>query len=136
LGLDNRVDMPGHLPRQEMERRFAAAWVQVVPSRWPEPFGLVAAEGLMRGTPVVASDTGGLSEIVDHGRTGFLVPPGDPQALAGALEHLLVNRQQAEEIGAAGRQVALERYGQTAYVNAILQIYQEILQDQGGDRTS
>ena len=68
-----------------MERRFAPAWVQSVPSTWSEPFGNVALEAMMRGIAVVSSDCGGLPELVRDGETGFLVPPGDEKALAAAL---------------------------------------------------
>ncbi|UCF68246.1 MAG: glycosyltransferase, partial [Acidobacteriota bacterium] len=84
LGLTEQVTMPGQLAREPLQRAFAGAWVQAVPSRWAEPFGMVAAEAMMRGTPVVASDAGGLREIVWEGRTGFLVPPGDAPGLAEA----------------------------------------------------
>ena len=60
-----------------MEARFESAWVQIVPSIWEEPFGLAAAEAMMRGTAVIASRTGGLAEIVQDDLCGFLVPPGD-----------------------------------------------------------
>lgn len=57
----------------------------VVPSLWPEPFGLVALEAQRLGTPVVASRVGGLAELVDDGKTGILVPPGDVQALVNGI---------------------------------------------------
>ncbi|MCS6859687.1 MAG: glycosyltransferase family 4 protein [Abditibacteriales bacterium] len=88
-GLSAQVSLLGHLSRADVERHFATAWVQVVPSRWAEPFGLVAAEAMMRGTAVIASSSGGLAEIVRDGQTGFLVPPGNAAALAEALARLL-----------------------------------------------
>src|SRR5581483_3113158 len=91
LQLTSSVTVLGHLSREEMERQFAGAWVQVVPSRWEEPFGLVAAEGSMRGTAVIASDTGGLAEIVRHNETGILFPPGNIAALSEAIYSLLAD---------------------------------------------
>ena len=61
----------------------------VVPSVWPEPFGLAALEAAAAGKPVIASDTGGLRDIVVRGETGLLVPPGDREALRAALGRLV-----------------------------------------------
>jgi len=126
LGLSSHVSMLGHLPRPELERRFDAAWVQVVPSRYAEPFGLVAAEAMMRGTAVVASRAGELPEIVRDGWTGLLVPPEDPDALAGALLRLLRDHDQAERMGRGGREVALARFTEAAHVDRMLELYRTV----------
>jgi glycosyltransferase involved in cell wall biosynthesis len=81
--------------------------VQAVPSRWEEPFGLVAAEAMMRGTAVVASENGGLAEQVEPGATGYLAPAGDAGALARALERVVRARDLAERMGASARVRAL-----------------------------
>jgi len=129
LDLSSSVSMLGYLSREEMELYFAAAWVQVVPSRWAEPFGLVAAEAMMRGTAVVASATGGLVEIVRDGQTGFLVPPGDIDALTEALLHLLRDRELAERMGGIGREVALAHFSQAICVDRFIQLYQTLCQN-------
>ena len=82
---------------------YQGADIAVVPSLWREPFGLVAVEAMAAGLPVVASDTGGLSDIVRPGQTGLLVPPGDAAALAAALETLLDDAALRARMGAAGR---------------------------------
>ncbi len=132
LQLSSQVSVLGHLLREEVERACAAAWMQAVPSRWAEPFGLVAAEAMMRGTAVVASDSGGLAEIVQDDRTGLLVPPGDAQALAQALVRLLQDRELAERMGSAGREVALACLSEAVYVDRLVQFYQGLCQ-KGGD---
>lgn len=126
LRLSLSIQMTGHLTRLEMESRFAKAWVQAVPSRWTEPFGIVAAEAMMRGTAVVASDSGGLTEIVQDGQTGLLVPTDDTDALAEALVCLLRNRELAERMGRAGRSVALAHYSEETFVDRFIQIYQTL----------
>jgi len=126
LGLSSHVTMLGHLSRPEVERAFDKAWVQAVPSRWAEPFGIVAAEAMMRGTAVVASTSGGLNEIIQHGRTSFLVPPGDIGALAEALLLLLQDRALAEQMGKAGREVALAQFNEETYVDKFVQFYQSL----------
>jgi glycosyltransferase involved in cell wall biosynthesis len=126
LGLTGRVSLLGHVCRPEMERCFAAAWVQAVPAQWEEPFGNTAAEALMRGTAVVASATGGLAELVQDGETGLLVPPGNPAALAGALLRLLRDRDGAERMGRAGRRFALTHLNEATYLDRLLQLYQAL----------
>jgi glycosyltransferase involved in cell wall biosynthesis len=126
LGMDDRVEMTGPLPHDVLERRFEGSWVQAVPSRWEEPFGIVAAEAMMRGTAVVASATGGLNEVVGDG-CGLLVPPGDVDALTSALVRVLAARELAESLGSAGRRRALERFSLPQFVEANLSLYRDLL---------
>jgi glycosyltransferase involved in cell wall biosynthesis len=107
LGLQARVTLCGHVPRPALDARLATAWVQAVPSRYPEPAANVVAEAMMRGTAVVGTNLGGTTETVREGVTGFLVPPGDPPSLAARLLDVLTDRAGAERMGAAARQVAL-----------------------------
>jgi glycosyltransferase involved in cell wall biosynthesis len=127
LGIASSVTFTGHIPRAEMERLFAGAWVQVVPSRWVEPFGNVAAEGMMRGTAVVASRTGGFPEFIKDGENGFLVPRGDAKELAATLNRLMADRNLAERIGRAGRKFALSNLTIERCVDKILGVYEQIL---------
>jgi len=127
LGIEEQVRFLGHLPARELDAALSPAWVQVVPSLWHEPFGLVAPEAMMRGTAVVGTAAGGLLESVVDGRTGLLVPPGDSGALAAALVRILASRETAESMGAAGRRRAIERFGESAFVDAFLEIYAELL---------
>ncbi|MEM9768237.1 MAG: glycosyltransferase, partial [Cyanobacteria bacterium P01_D01_bin.71] len=126
-GLSDVVTLPGHLPRAEMEQRFNQAWVQVVPSRWAEPFGMVAAEAMMRGTAVIASAAGGLMEVVQNGQTGLLVPPEAVDALAQALLTLLSDRPLAERMGQAGRTVAQANFSATVFVDKFIHQYETLL---------
>jgi glycosyltransferase involved in cell wall biosynthesis len=126
LGVLDSVELTGPLQREEMERRFEGAWVQAVPSLWEEPFGNVAVEAMMRGTAVVASASGGLTEIVDE-RSGMLVPPGDPGLLADALVRILSAPELAESLGAAGRAIAIERFSEQRFVEANLSMYRALI---------
>lgn len=123
----------GHLDRDAMERALAPAWVHAVPSTWDEPFGLVAAEALMRGTAVVVSAGGGLVDIVDDGETGWHVPPSDAEALAQALLRVLGDRAVAERMGARGRAVALAQYTQDVYVDRFARLYAELVDPSATD---
>jgi glycosyltransferase involved in cell wall biosynthesis len=126
LAIAPRVRFVGHLARRELESLLDGAWVQAVPSLWAEPFGLVGAEAMMRGTAVVASDTGGLTEFIRDGETGLLVPPGDVEALAGALGGLLLEPGRAERVGAAGRADALAHLDSEHFVDQFVRIYEEL----------
>lgn len=127
LGLADRVEMTGMLPPEETQRRLAGAWVQAVPSRWSEPFGMVATEAMMRGTAVVASDTGGLPEIVEHGRTGLLVPPGDAERLAAALLGLLQDPGKADRMGRDGRERAVAKFSVEAHIDRFIATYRAVV---------
>lgn len=127
LGLGDQVEWRGHLERPEMERAMAPVWVQAVPSVWEEPFGMVAAEAMMRGTAVVASRSGGLTEFVHDGETGYTVPPGDVGALAEALTGVLGDRDRAERLGAAARRFALAELGEDRFTDRVVALYERIV---------
>ncbi len=80
-----------------------------MPSRL-EPFGLVATEAMAAGVPLVASTAGGLAEIVDDGRTGFLVPPDDVPGFARAVTGLLLDPALARRVAAAARTEVVARF--------------------------
>lgn len=109
-GLVERVHFTGHRAHRDAEAVLERAWIQVVPSRWAEPFGLVAVEAMMRGTAVVASAMGGLAEIVEHEQTGLLVPVGNVSALADAIQRATRDRELVERWGRAARERALQLY--------------------------
>lgn len=136
LRLGASVAWLGHVPSADAEQRLKPSWVQVVPSLWAEPFGLVATEAMIRGTAVVASAAGGLAKIVRHGQTGLSVPPGDIAALADALLQLLSDRVRAEELGCAGRKLALDQFTLSAHVDRFVQLYQMLVQPEEGARVS
>jgi glycosyltransferase involved in cell wall biosynthesis len=131
LGVTSAVEMLGHVSRDELQRRLSTAWVQAVPGRWEEPFGMVTAEAMMRGTAVVASASGGTVEIVQDGVTGLLVSPGDTAALAAALGSLLRDRVLAERMGAAGREIALQRFSESISVERFVTLYERLLSEAG-----
>ncbi len=131
LNLTNHVQMLGFIPPENLSNTLANAWVQVVPSLWAEPFGMVAAEAMMRGVPVIASQTGGLQEIVQDGVTGLFIPPGDELALSTALIQLLSNRDLVSKMGVSARQVALSKFTAEIMADKFLEIYQQLNQQTG-----
>ena len=101
-----RIDRLDHASVVEAFRRCAIA---VVPSVWPEPFGLVALEAMAMGRPVIASRAGGLPDIVADGESGLLVRPGDEEDLRQALALLMADGGLRARLGAAGLR-RLEQY--------------------------
>ena len=100
---DPNIFVAHNVPGLEVMAAWMRASIAVVPSVWAEPFGLVAVEAMLAGRPVVASDTGGLRDIVEHGTSGLLVPPGDAGALAEAMDRLLGDPALQRRMGEAGR---------------------------------
>ncbi|HEX7292581.1 MAG TPA: glycosyltransferase family 4 protein [Conexibacter sp.] len=104
-----RAKLLGPLPRERLPVAYAAADALVLPSiptpRFREPWGLVCNEALHQGTPVIATTAVGAvaGGLVRDGETGLVVAPGDPDALARALERLLADAALRERLGAAGR---------------------------------
>lgn len=97
----------------------------VMPSRWPEPFGLVALQAAQMGRPVIASAIGGLPEIVDHGTTGLLVESCNEIALADAIEMVVSNEETARRLGAAARKRAIDVFDFDALASAYERVYTE-----------
>jgi glycosyltransferase involved in cell wall biosynthesis len=127
LNLMEKILFTGYLSQPEMEKRFESAWIQVIPSRCLEACPLTAMEAMMRGTAVVASDIGGLGEIIRASGTGVLVPPGDPDALARVILHLIDDRQRCGQMGMAGRRFALKSFSIELFTEKIISIYRSCL---------
>jgi glycosyltransferase involved in cell wall biosynthesis len=103
LGLSGNTVFPGRLDHTQLPFYYAAADVCIVPSHY-EPFGLVAIEAMASGTPVVASDVGGLQFTVVPEETGLLAPAQNEAAFAAAIHRILVNPAWREQLGRAARQ--------------------------------
>lgn len=126
LGLGQSVSIAGFRPHEEVERIFREAWAVAIPSIWEEPFGQVAIEAMINGVAVVASGSGGLGGIVRDGQTGFLVRPGDADALAAALLQLLGDRELARRMGRAGHELAVAEFSEAKMVDQFVGLYRSI----------
>ena len=109
LRVADRTTFLGWVANKDLPRYFQGCVVSVIPSL-EEGFGIPAAEAMGCDAPVVATDAGGLPEVVANGVTGFVVPKGDAMALAQAIDRLLGDAQLRLQMGEAGRQRALERF--------------------------
>lgn len=125
LALEQVTVFTGQVSQQDLPAYYAAADVCVVPSYY-EPFGLVAIEAMAAGTPVVASDVGGLRHTVVHNKTGLLVSPCNPNALAVAIWELLSQPGLRQSCGEAGRKWVGARFSSEAVAEQIHGLYQSL----------
>lgn len=128
LGITDRVRWLGAMPQPALAEHYRRAAVLVVPSR-EEGLGLVGVEAMLCGTPVVAFDSGGLRDVVQHERTGLLVPEGDVAALTAALAGLLEPgaAERRAQLGEAARLYALGTFAPASVAHRYAAIYREAL---------
>lgn len=124
LGLGEVVHL--HAPTDDAAGALVAADVVAVSSIW-EGSPLVVAEALELGRPVVATAVGAIPDLVLDGKTGRLVEPSDPGALAAGIRSLLDDREAAAEMGEAGRQRVLERLDRDRLVAEVAAVYERVL---------
>jgi glycosyltransferase involved in cell wall biosynthesis len=125
LGLGDRLRLLGF--RDDLDALYGAADVVCVPSTRPEPLGLVAMEAAAAAKCVVASDTGGLPEILRDGETGRLVAPGSPAALAAALDELAGDPARRRALGAAAAEDVRARFSTVRLLERTQALYDELL---------
>jgi D-inositol-3-phosphate glycosyltransferase len=133
-GVAPLVRFVGAQPHADLPALYAAADLFVMPSHY-ESFGMAALEALACGTPVVASDVGGLRILIEHGRSGALVPPADAAALAAQLDTLLHDEEQRATL----RGGSLERaaaYGWAHIAARLEALYQEQIRAFAGAPTA
>jgi D-inositol-3-phosphate glycosyltransferase len=127
LGLSDITSFPGGLSRDILPAYYAAADVCAVPSHY-EPFGLVAIEAMACGTPVVASDVGGLKYTVVPRETGLLAPPKNEAAFASAIDRLLVDSVWRQQLGQAGRARVQTNFSWDGVASQLGQLYTQLLE--------
>jgi glycosyltransferase involved in cell wall biosynthesis len=125
-GIDDRVTFAGWLTGDALSAALAAATVVAVPSRWPEPFGIVGIEAMAHARPVVAFRVGGIPDWLDDGVTGYAVAPGDVAAFAARLGQLLDHPDEARALGVAGRARVERDFVASAHLARLLPIYKRL----------
>ena len=117
--------IPEMLPKHDVIQLLTHATVFAIPSIY-EPLGIVNLEAMACGTAVVGSRTGGIPEVVADGETGLLVPAGEPEPLAAALNTLLSDPDRAAAMGQAGRKRAVAEFGWPAIAAQTADLYAEL----------
>lgn len=124
----------GHLPSSEVLAMMRTARFLVVPSQSYETFGLIIIEAFACGTPVIASRLGAPAEIIEDGRTGLLVPTGDPDALSKAVQWAWSHPAEMRQMGSAARQQYESLYTPTSNYSILLDIYRQAIESRDSER--
>lgn len=119
LGIAHRVNFAGWIPHTELDAWYQRASFTVVPSRWPEPFGMIGLESMSRGRPVVAFDSGGIRDWLAHEVSGLLVPPSDTNALRHALQQAISTPGLVRRLGYDAARHCRRRFGHGTYLDAM-----------------
>jgi glycosyltransferase involved in cell wall biosynthesis len=125
LGIGDRVTFTGY--RADIPDILTVLDVVIHASIQSEPFGRVITEAMAMKRPVVATKAGGPTEIIEDGRTGFLVPPGDHEAMADRIVALLEDRALAERVGDAGSREVARRFSADAHALLAQRVYEQVL---------
>lgn len=129
LGIDDRVRFLGYVDDSLLPRLFGMADVFVLPSTTAEAFGIVILEAMAAGVPVVATDVGGIPEIIMNSESGLLVPPGNELELRNAIQKLLLDEELAKRFGSNGRRAVEERYSWKKVTEGIEKAYENVMQN-------
>lgn len=111
--------------QQDVGRFLSAVDIFVLPSDC-EPFGLIVIEAMARGIPVVATNAGGVPELIKHGETGLLVPPQNPDAIAAAVNFLLADPMRRMQIGESGRLAVRKMFDKKRMLNEYEALYERV----------
>lgn len=128
LGLNDYVEFLGQLNHNETMKKIAESDIFSLPS-WKEGFGVVYIEAMALGKPVIACVGEGITDVIEHGKNGFLVKPKDVEDLVKIIDYLLSNSEECKRIGELAKQTVIENYTWEKNAETTLTIYQELIQD-------
>jgi glycosyltransferase involved in cell wall biosynthesis len=131
LGLESSLSFLGVLPMEDLIAAYNASWVVAVPSLW-EGMPLVVLEAAACGRPVVASSVYGIPEAVEPGRTGVLVPPRDPKALAEGIVSILSDPARGRAMAEAALSKARAEFDLVTQVNRTVELYNRVVEADAG----
>jgi glycosyltransferase involved in cell wall biosynthesis len=130
LEIEQRLIFAGY--REDVVHIMKCLEVLVVPSK-EEPFGRVVIEAMAAETPVVASEVGGIPEIIKHGINGLLIPPNDAKSIANAVIRLVKDTGLREKLIQESRKTVKEQFSLQMHINKIAAIYEQILSENSND---
>jgi glycosyltransferase involved in cell wall biosynthesis len=128
LKIDQHVIFAGRIPSGLVPQAYSAADVVVVPSIWPDPFPYVPLEALAMKTPVIASNVGGLPEVVRHKKNGLLIGLHNVEELANSVQDILSDEQQAKQMGLEGRMIVEKEYTLSLMLERYKKVYLNLIQ--------
>ncbi len=127
FGVADNTTFHGWVDREKIDHYINRASVVAFPSIYPEAFGIVGIEAMMRSKPVVAFDVGGVKDWLENDKTGVLVTPRDTQGFADALIRLLKDPEVRKQMGKNGRDRAMEAFSPEGHIEKIMAIYADAL---------
>jgi glycosyltransferase involved in cell wall biosynthesis len=125
LNLSNRVIFKGWLSHSKLDAIYRQCNLLVLPSIWPEPFGIVGIEAMSYQKPVIAFNVGGISEWCKNGKVGFLVDPCNESEFAKKINLLLKNNTLSEKMGTKGRAIVKERFVSSIHFDRFFSILEK-----------
>jgi glycosyltransferase involved in cell wall biosynthesis len=123
------IEFLGWVDNDRLGHYYSMADLLVVPSVWPEPFGIIGIEAMAYSIPVVAFDVGGISEWLEDGKTGFLVERKNIAQLADRIELLLADKPLAKRLGQQGRVSMMKKFTPDLHIDKLIKIFEETKQD-------
>jgi glycosyltransferase involved in cell wall biosynthesis len=123
MGIEDHVTWTGQVEDPMTEGVYGAADVVCQVSRWEEVFGYVIAEAMASSKPLVVTRVGGIPELVEDGKTGFVLDRGDAPAIAERILRLVVDRELRDQMGRAGREAAVARFNLEENVARVVNLY-------------
>jgi glycosyltransferase involved in cell wall biosynthesis len=136
LGLSDKVNFAGWVPHRELGEWYRRASFTVVPSRWPEPFGMIGLESMARGRPVIAFDSGGIRDWLAHELSGLLVPAGNVPALTHALQQAISTPGLVRRLGRDAARHCARRFSHKGYVDTMQSALAGVLAGRGTSAAS
>ena len=125
--LNNSVTFTGRLHSQWIPKIYAASDIILFPSIWQEPFGRITIEAMAAGKPIIASNVGGIVDVLEDGKFGFLVNPFNLKQWEERIIELIENEDLRLKMGRMGRRVARKKYRKEVIVKKLMKIYEEII---------
>lgn len=116
LGLTDRVDFCGLVRHELLPDYYAQASLAVIPSVWPEPIATIGLEIMRYGLPIVAFDSGGITDWLQDSYNGYLIPWMDIQAMAAKIDYLIQHKEIAKQMGRNGQRIMAEQYDFNRYI--------------------
>lgn len=128
LGISEKVTFTGFIDEESLIDLYRGSYMLVLPTVTPaEGFGMVLIEANACGKPVIGSKIGGIKYVIKDGETGILVPPGDPEALANAMQRLLENDELAKKMGSKGRRMVEKNYTWDKTAKLTARVFEEVI---------
>lgn len=128
LGVEKKIRFVGWVPNEKLSSYYRQASLLVVPSMWIEAFGIIGIEAMAHTRPIIAFNTGGISDWLEDGETGFLIERGDVQGLAKKISLLLENKELARKMGENGRLKVMRQFQLDTHMERLMKIYRNSIE--------